>query len=1054
MLEIKHVNKTYRPKKGIPVKALDDVSLKFADRGLVFILGKSGSGKSTLLNVLGGLDAADSGEFIIKGKSSKNFSQSDFDSYRNTFIGFIFQEYNILSEFTVGANIALAMELQGKRAKADELSAILSEVDLEGYGNRKPNELSGGQKQRIAIARALIKKPEIIMADEPTGALDSRTGKQVFDTLKKLSREKLVLVVSHDREFAEQYGDRIIELKDGKIISDVSKTSLAPTEVSDGVSVIEGGFIRVKKGYKLTQKEKDLIAEYIEKADTDALISIDGKRSEEVKKVAGINDDGGKDVFSDTDESKVELKSYTPADSKLIKSKLPFKNSLKIGASSLKTKPVRLVFTVILCFIAFTLFGLADTMASYNESSAYVASIADGRIANASFTKTYYEHHDSWTSEQTLLLTDDDIIKISTETGVTVLPVYTGSETWSSGWDVSSWMVNDNKLSGPNGTIYNARISGYAELTEEALSVAGIPLVNGTLPTADDEIAIPKFIYDQLKLTGINYRDGGVNKTLEAASITGYGDIVGKLFKANDVGLSNEGAYSATTTYVKIVGIYDTDFDTTKYADYLPDSEQKNASMLDMLSGQKLADERDYGYHTVVAVNAGKLQKLISTGSSYTHSVGISPSENQGSFFIVSGTDYNYVDRLLTLSELKQSTDIDWIGGEKSVLAESEVIVPYDINKANERKLTDSVISELGVQFGVTIDENMRNDLSEFTAADALSGYGKFSMLKMLVTVPEVYVKHIAEEYEIWDKTQYSTFEEFKTSANGDYNRAYSMAKDEYARYLIDDGYTVNAYDAEHPGKDYAKKLKTAVKVLLVGAYPESGQFELNAVGVNKTGNYTVVGYFYDDEISSALAISQELYGLFGAIPKGSYGFAIGAMPYNDTSAIARAVNFSLKESGNIGYGLKNESGAVLDSINDLIETLSQVFLYIGIGFAVFASLMMFNFISVSVSQKKREIGILRAVGARSSDVFGIFLNESMIITLINFALSAVATIAICAVLNGVFRGYGMPVTILTFGLRQVGLLLGLGVVVAFIGSFVPVMRIAKKRPIDAIQNR
>lgn len=114
----------------------------------------------------------------------------------------------------------------------------------------------------------------------------------------------------------------------------------------------------------------------------------------------------------------------------------------------------------------------------------------------------------------------------------------------------------------------------------------------------------------------------------------------------------------------------------------------------------------------------------------------------------------------------------------------------------------------------------------------------------------------------------------------------------------------------------------------------------------------------------------------------------------------------------------------------------------------------MFNFISVSVSQKKREIGILRAVGARSSDVFGIFLNESMIITLINFVLSAVATIAICTVLNGVFRGYGMPVTILTFGLRQVGLLLGLGVVVAFIGSFIPVMRIAKKRPIDAIQNR
>ena len=164
MLEIKNVYRTYKPKKGVPVKALDGVSLSFADTGLVFILGKSGSGKSTLLNVIGGLDTADSGEFSIKGKSSKDFSQADFDSYRNTFIGFIFQEYNILNEFTVGQNIALAMKLQGKKVDDKTLNVILEEVDLTGYGNRKPNELSGGQKQRVAIARALIKEPEIIMA--------------------------------------------------------------------------------------------------------------------------------------------------------------------------------------------------------------------------------------------------------------------------------------------------------------------------------------------------------------------------------------------------------------------------------------------------------------------------------------------------------------------------------------------------------------------------------------------------------------------------------------------------------------------------------------------------------------------------------------------------------------------------------------------------------------------------------------------------------------------------------------------------------------------------
>ena len=157
MIEVKNLKKTYKPKKGAAVQALKGINLKFEEKGLVFILGKSGSGKSTLLNMLGGLDKFDDGEIIIKGKSSKQFTQSDFDSYRNTFIGFIFQEYNILNDFTVGANIALAMELQGRKPTKEELNKILDEVDLTGFASRKPNELSGGQKQRVAIARALIK---------------------------------------------------------------------------------------------------------------------------------------------------------------------------------------------------------------------------------------------------------------------------------------------------------------------------------------------------------------------------------------------------------------------------------------------------------------------------------------------------------------------------------------------------------------------------------------------------------------------------------------------------------------------------------------------------------------------------------------------------------------------------------------------------------------------------------------------------------------------------------------------------------------------------------
>ena len=156
MLEIKNLSKVYKTKGSVNVKALDNISLRFPETGMVFLLGKSGSGKSTLLNVCGGLDSPTDGEIIVKGRSSKTFTQSDFDSYRNTYIGFIFQEYNVLDEFSVEDNLALALELQGNPKDKERVEQVLKDVDLEGYAKRKPNTLSGGQKQRIAIARALI----------------------------------------------------------------------------------------------------------------------------------------------------------------------------------------------------------------------------------------------------------------------------------------------------------------------------------------------------------------------------------------------------------------------------------------------------------------------------------------------------------------------------------------------------------------------------------------------------------------------------------------------------------------------------------------------------------------------------------------------------------------------------------------------------------------------------------------------------------------------------------------------------------------------------------
>ena len=229
MLETIDLCKVYRPKRGVPVTALDHVSLKFPDRGMVFLLGKSGSGKSTLLNLLGGLDRYDSGEIRIEGVSSQAFKQQHFDSYRNTYVGFIFQEYNVLEEFSVGANIALALELQARRAEDEAINAILDQVDLTGYGNRKPNELSGGQKQRVAIARIFLKNPPILILDEATSALDSVTEAKIQRAFDALAVGRTTLIIAHRLSTIRAAG-RIISIADGVITECCTHEELIGTD--------------------------------------------------------------------------------------------------------------------------------------------------------------------------------------------------------------------------------------------------------------------------------------------------------------------------------------------------------------------------------------------------------------------------------------------------------------------------------------------------------------------------------------------------------------------------------------------------------------------------------------------------------------------------------------------------------------------------------------------------------------------------------------------------------------------------------------------------------
>ncbi len=248
MLQLKNIRKSYTTGDFTQV-ALDDISLSFRENEFVAILGQSGSGKTTCLNIIGGLDRYDNGDLVINGKSSKDFKSRDWDAYRNNSVGFIFQSYNLIGHLNIIDNVEMGMTLSGvsRRKRREKAKEVLERVGLKEHMHKRPNQLSGGQMQRVAIARALANDPDIILADEPTGALDTATSKQIMELIKEIAADKLVIMVTHNPELAEEYADRIVKFRDGKITDDSNPYDEGSTSESYSLKKTSMGFFTALK---------------------------------------------------------------------------------------------------------------------------------------------------------------------------------------------------------------------------------------------------------------------------------------------------------------------------------------------------------------------------------------------------------------------------------------------------------------------------------------------------------------------------------------------------------------------------------------------------------------------------------------------------------------------------------------------------------------------------------------------------------------------------------------------------------------------------------------
>ena len=972
MLETRDLFKKYKPKKGKEVVAVDRISLKFPEKGMVFLLGKSGSGKSTMLNLLGGLDSYDDGEIIIKGISSKDFDQQRFDSYRNTYVGFIFQEYNVLEDFNVGANIALALELQGKKAGDEEINRILKEVDLDGFGERNPNELSGGQKQRVAIARALVKNPEIIMADEPTGALDSVTGRQVLDTLKKLSSDKLVVVVSHDREYAEQYADRIIELADGKVIRDVEVNENAAEEKES--LDFDGANIAVPAGYHLTEDDRHKINEYIDRLGSGLTISVTEKGSR----------------FRETDESKIPVQDGK--DFALIKSILPMKSAFTIGKSSLKHKKFRLVMTILLSVVAFSLFAFVDTFSSYDHIRSCVDSLRDSEIGYVSISKTVKEEKDGdvWWNTVKDGITDDDLKNIESDTGVAATGIFKPKRMGLSfGMNLGDNAEDDEKSGISLTSSYLTGFCGFAEITEETLENMGYSVYAGKLPDpSKDEIAISCLAAESFIRSGYvsaqpvkDYADDSdfsASSLMDQFSQLNLGIDPAMLGQAQEMGIATD-------------------------ADALMEKKKKAEKFSDpvyMVGKSLLLDNKLY---TVTAVIDTKFDSAR----------------------------YKLLDK-----EMEKLTNTETI---------LQFILSSEYQCAVNKSLTGAAMVGEGAVERLVADEPVAFESSKGNLS--IGYYGNQGM----VHVYSRYYSRLSDvpaDNIIWADKPLGELKDNEIIVSA---KSVSATYNDIDKKFVGEDGTVTKKTLE----DMNKFIASAGK--LTGHVWEARDFEGD--GPNEISDIKIVGCFTSEssyDSANVMVVSDDILEKIADVNDGIYDCAVGCMPETKAGR-EKIVSYCYSEEDGVTerYAMNNAVVYELDSLHMIIKGAAKVFFWVGLFFAVFASILMANFISTSISYKKQEIGILRAIGSRSNDVFRIFFSESFIIAIIEFVITAILCFAAVCLLNWFVRhNTGILITFLHFGIRQVIIILVISLAVAALASFFPVRNTASKKPIDAIRGR
>ena len=469
MIIVKNLTKVYKSKKAKICVALNNVSFSLPSKGLVFVVGKSGSGKSTMLNLLGGLDSLTSGEINVFGNQLNEYSESELYSFRSNIVGFVFQDFHLLDDLTVADNVRLSLKLMAEDDD-ERVEKALESVELLEYKDRYPRELSGGQQQRVAMARALVKNPDVIFADEPTGNLDSNTTEQIIKLIKEISKEKLVVVVSHNLFDAYEYADRIIELSEGRIINDlvINEKYENAVEVKDNKVIIP-----MLKRFKQDE--------------LDSLLSI--CKRDEILKIEQSNN-----KFKQKEQKEEPLQAKAPQ--KKTKG-LSFFNSVKFSAMFGKRRIIGFLLSAIFASILICVLSLAQSIANFDAKSMAMDSMTESSV--------YAVRKDLDTLSGQVharVITDEDFAKIKQASPDAKLYKLYMSGLYINGYTIGHQKVPTITQSGLHIVETSGTLETNEEYAKKLLRLDNLSIYRGSVEQNTGGIYITDFVADSFIFYG------------------------------------------------------------------------------------------------------------------------------------------------------------------------------------------------------------------------------------------------------------------------------------------------------------------------------------------------------------------------------------------------------------------------------------------------------------------------------------------------------------------------------------------------------------------------